>query len=153
MHRCLWWMRFDLSDEEWALFRTVDATKPQERLCRRPQGHERDFLGAAHGNAVARFAQTLRAIDGGLQPLQPLVRARDLEEDFPSFPAAVTPPRKPIAPSASIDGGTWSKTTSATPKIDAKSPPATTNSPETSWAPQPLSAHSIAIGSNCESRL
>ena len=65
-------------------------------------------------------------------------------------PVAATPPRKPIAPSASTDGGTRSRTTSAASRIGGESPPVTTNSPEISLPPQPSSAHSI--GSSCESR-
>jgi transposase len=61
---------------------TIDAAKPQERARRGSQGHERDLLRVANRDAVARFAGTLRALHNGLQPLQPVVSTRDLEEDF-----------------------------------------------------------------------
>jgi transposase len=60
----------------------VDAVAPKERAGRRSQGHERDILRAANGDAVARFARTLWALHDGLQPLQPVVSTRDLETDF-----------------------------------------------------------------------
>src|SRR5437667_128495 len=60
----------------------ADAEEPKERTRRRSKDHERDILRAAHWDAVARSAGTLRALHNGLQSLQPLVSTLHLETDF-----------------------------------------------------------------------
>src|SRR5271170_1135388 len=64
------------------LFWAADAEKSNERTRRRSKDHERDILRAAHRDAVARSAGTLRAVHDGVQSLQPLVSTRHLEADF-----------------------------------------------------------------------
>ena len=75
-------MRFDLSDDEWAL---LEPLMPKSRKSARAddrKDHERDILRAAHRDAVARSAGTLWALHDGLQSLQPLVSTRHLEANF-----------------------------------------------------------------------
>ena len=59
-------MRFDLSDDEWALLEPLMPKSSQERAHRRSQGHERDILRATHRDALARSAGTLWALHHGL---------------------------------------------------------------------------------------
>ena len=75
-------MRFDLSDDEWALFEPLMPKSSKERTRGRSQDHERDILCAAHRDAVARSAGTLWALHNGVQSLQSLVSTRHLEADF-----------------------------------------------------------------------
>ena len=75
-------MRFDLSDDEWALLEPLMPKSAKERARRRSKDHERDILRAAYWDAVARSAGTLWAVHDGVQSLQPLVSTRHLEADF-----------------------------------------------------------------------
>src|ERR1039457_4545723 len=52
---------------------------PTARASRRSQDYEFDILRAAHRNAVAGSAGTLRPLHDGVQSLQPLVSPRHLE--------------------------------------------------------------------------
>jgi len=54
-------MRFDLSDDEWALLEPMMA-KGARALVLRSIHHERDILRAAHRHAVARSARALSTL-------------------------------------------------------------------------------------------
>ena len=75
-------MRFDLSDDEWAL---LEPLMPKSRKSARAD--DRTIMNAIFyvlrtGMPVARSAGALWAIYNGVQSLQPLVSARHLETDF-----------------------------------------------------------------------
>jgi len=75
-------MRFDLSDDEWALLEPLMPEEPKERSRGRSNDYECDLLRAARRDAVARSTRALWAVHDGLQSLQPKVSTRHLEADF-----------------------------------------------------------------------
>ena len=75
-------MRFDLSDDEWAV---LEPLIPNSRKSARAD--DRKIMNAIFyvlrtGDAVARSAGALWAVHDGVQSLQSLVSTRHLEADF-----------------------------------------------------------------------